>query len=283
MKKTILFITILSLLIISSINSAIALSPTPTTGKTKTTATSAPSAKPSNTDVLDEKLNEQVNQLREKIASRVAELNLVEKRGVIGTVTEVSGNKITMTDINGKTRYVDVDEITKFSSSSAKTSFGLSDLAKGTKIDVLGLYNKQSKRILARFINVSVNPTVITGVISAIDKKNYTVTVVQEENKKHTVDIQSGSKIYIYSKDEGLVKYGFSKLIDGDRVLVSGYTDKKNPELIEASRLITFPELPKDPKIVLPQVSEEPSSSPSETGKVTPTTGSSKQKPTPVE
>src|SRR2546423_2045460 len=83
----------------------------------------------------------QINQLKEKIASRVAELNLVEKRGVIGTVSDVSANQISITDITGKTRYVDVDEITKFSSSQAKKSFGLSDLTKGTRISVLGLYN----------------------------------------------------------------------------------------------------------------------------------------------
>src|ERR1035437_9874018 len=61
-----------------------------------------------------------------EIASKTAQLNLVEKRGIIGTVTDSSGTQITLSDLNGNIRFVDVDELTKFSSSSSK-SYGISD------------------------------------------------------------------------------------------------------------------------------------------------------------
>src|SRR3989344_7962603 len=95
---------------------------------------------------------QQINALTNKIASRVAQLKLVEKRGVIGKVTDVSNTQITLSDMSGNTRFVDVDEFTKFKSDSK--SFGISDIEKGQKIGALGLYNKQSRRILARFVEV---------------------------------------------------------------------------------------------------------------------------------
>src|SRR5690242_18593083 len=158
MKK--LFLLLLSITTFFSIvPSAKAITPTPTQV--------APSKA-----ALDQKLNQQINELKEKIASRVSELNLVEKRGMIGIVTDVSGSKITIKDIQGNVRFVDVDEITKFSSASNK-SFGLSDITKDTSISILGLYNKQSKRILARFINTSVDPTFLSGSVTDVDSKNF--------------------------------------------------------------------------------------------------------------
>jgi len=104
-----------------------------------------------------ESLETQINDLKDKIASRVAELKLVEKKGIIGTVTDSSDTQITLSDLSTNIRFVDVDELTKFSSSLSK-SFGISDVEKGQTLGVLGLYNKQSRRILAREVNVLSKP-----------------------------------------------------------------------------------------------------------------------------
>jgi len=254
MSKQIL--TIISLLIFLSATPAYAASPTPTD---KTTPT--PSTKPA----ISEKLNNQINELKEKIASRVSELNLVEKRGMIGVVTEVSGNKITLTDVAGKTRIVDVDEITKFSSASNK-SFGLSDITKGTKLSVLGLYNKQSKRILARFINTTIDPTFLSGSISELDAKNFFITMTTTEQKQVKIDVQTSTKLLTASKDGDLNKFGFSKLEVGDRITVVGYPDKKDAKIIVGDRVITYLSLLQNPKIKVnkpePTATEAPSPTP---------------------
>src|SRR4051812_49382042 len=101
MKKLLLLsLSLATFLIIVPAAQAVSPTPKPTTAAATTPTKAA----------LDKKLNEQINQLKEKIASRVSELNLVEKRGMIGTVTEISGSKITMKDVQGNTRFVDVDE-----------------------------------------------------------------------------------------------------------------------------------------------------------------------------
>src|SRR5258708_7860223 len=89
--------------------------------------TPTPSQKPTPTGNLDQ----QMNALKERIASRVAQLKLVEKRGSIGTVSDLSETQITTTDNAGNINYIDVDELTKFSSPDVKGSFGISDIAKG--------------------------------------------------------------------------------------------------------------------------------------------------------
>ncbi len=233
------------------------------------TPTPSPRSAPSQNDIK-EKLNEQINQLKEKIASRVSELNLVEKRGIIGVVSTVSGNQITLTDVAGKTRQVDVDEITKFSSPDSK-SFGLSDLTKGTKVSILGLYNKQSKRILARFIDTAVNPTYLSGAISDLSSTDFTVTITSDDQKQSKIDIETITKISTYGKDSGITRYGFSKLKVGDRVTAVGFPSKKDPNILVPNRILVFPNLPKNPKIV---VSGE---SPTGSETITPSTGSGKK------
>jgi hypothetical protein len=224
------------------------------------TATPTANPSPSASQVLNEKLDKEINQLKEKIASHVAQLNLVEKRGILGNVAATSNNQVTITDISGNTRFVDVDELTKFSSPSDK-SFGLSDLTKGTKVTVLGLYNKQSERILARFIDVSVDPTFLSGAVADIDTKNGMLTLSTEDKKQIKIDVQTTTKISQYTSSDGtLSKYGLSKMNVGDRVTIVGFPEKQDQNIISPTRIIDYTDLPKDPLISLQQPSNAESS-----------------------
>lgn len=211
-------------------------------------ASATPAPTKSN-DPVKEKLDDQINQLKEKIASRVSELNLVEKRGIVGTVADVKGNQVTLTDAAGNTRFVDVDEITKFSSGEKNGTFGLSDIKSGSKISALGIYNKQSKRLLARFVSTYTVPTMYSGAITAIDAKNFQLTVMTPEQKEVKVDVETTTKLSSYTPEDGLVKYGFSKLAVGDRVSFAG--TPVTGDVIAASRLVDFIGIPKDPRIVV--------------------------------
>ncbi len=186
-------------------------------------------------------LQRQVDDLKNKIASKVAELKLVEKRGIIGTVTDSSDTQITLTDVSGNIRFVDVDELTKFSSDSK--SFGISDIKNGMTIGVLGLYNKQSRRILAREVNeISAVPKIIFGGIGVIDKENFEVTVVKENGQKEVLEIENITKTYSYSNNT-LNKSGFSKLEEIQTIIAVGTTDKQDPNKILATRIIILPEV----------------------------------------
>ncbi len=206
-----------------------------------------------------EKINDKVDELKNKVASRVAELNLVEKRGIIGSVEKASDTQITLNDLKNKRRIIDVDELTKFYSADDK-SFGISDIKKGMKISAIGLYNRQSQRLLARFINEVTIPLFLSGVISEIDDKNFTITLITEDSQ-YLVDIEKVTKTYLFSKGE-LEATGFSKLEILQNAIVLGYQDPKEDGRITGGRVIVFPNLPKNPKVLI----EEESSTPTPSG-----------------
>jgi hypothetical protein len=216
------------------------------------TATSAPTDPEKEQNLLD-----QINNLKEKVASKVAELKLVEKRGIVVLVNQTSGNKITTTDLADQTRFVDVDEITKFASPSAKGTFGISDITKGMRLSVIGLYNKQSKRILARDIEVVTLPMFVSGTVKDIDKVNFTVTIVSQNQTSIIVDIENVTKTSVYTDEDGVARGGFSKIVAGERVYVSGYPSISEKNRMTATRIIAFPELAKDSKVIVAQPTAE--------------------------
>ena len=230
----------------------------------------SPTVKPT-TAATTMPLDKQIDQLKDRIASRVAELKLVERRGIMGVVTDVSDTQITITDMQDATRFIDVDEITKFSSPSAKGTFGISDINKGTRVGALGLFNKQSKRLQARFIDVIITPIAIIGAVVSTDSENFTVTVVDEKGKQTIVDIESTTKTSSYNKEGGVVKSGFSKIQSGERILAVGFPNLKDKKHLVGSRIIHFPTLPKNPKIQAMQPAIAPQETPP------PSTGSGKK------
>lgn len=268
MKYKFYISTILFVSFLFCATTVFAISPTvvPTVSSTPS-ITPKVTPQPTNNPLLEK----QINQLKDRIASKVAELKLTEPRGVIGTVEEVANTEITLTKLNGDIQLIDVDEFTKFSSPSAKESFGISDIKKGMPLGILGRYNKQSKRLLARFIEVEILPIFIHGAISQLDDKNFLFTVTSANGKQTKIDVENITRTTSYAKDATATKAGFSKLTLGEHIIVIGYPDKQDPSQIIASRILLFPDVPKDPKI--PQIA--PAINPNET--ITPSTGSGKK------
>lgn len=243
-------------------------------------AQSTSSAKPQPTRKTEESIiDKEINNLKDKIASKVAELRLVEKRGIIGGVKETTNTQISLSDIAGNTRFVDVDELTKFASPSAKSSFGISDLAKGTTVGVLGLYNKQSRRTLARFINVLYLPQVVIGHSVRIDSENFVIYVSTPNQEEVAVDIEATTKTHNYTKADGQQRSGFSKIKENQKIYVIGFPNKTEKNRVTADRIIVFPDLPANPKINVniptaePTLKATPTPTP-RTGKTAPQTAS---------
>lgn len=233
--------TLLFLCLFSSVTNAYALTPS----ATPTSASATTSATPTQASNI---INE-INNLKDRIASRVAQLNLVEKKGFIGVVTDIGETQLTLSDKNNNTRYVDVDELTKFFSPSAKDSFGISDITKGSTVGILGRYNKDSKRTLARFVSVLIMPQIISGTVTNIDSDNFLLTIMTPEQKETQIDIETITKTYAYTKDGGTAKSGFSKIKIGERVMIVGFSDKIAKNKILASRIIHMPEVKPNPRI----------------------------------
>lgn len=222
--------------------------------------TEAPSPTPTKTE------NKLEKNFVNKVASIVAKLDLVEKKGLIGTVNSVDNTQLTITDLGNETNFIDVDEITEFASPSAQESYGISDLTKGAKIAILGLYNKQSRRTLARFIEITVLPKTIHGSIISKDVGEFTIDVFSDDGNAYTADIESSTKTFVYKKGTGILRSGFSKLENNQRVILRGFPVKTDPKRITTTRILILPEIPKNPKLDFLQIpTEVPLASPSPT------------------
>lgn len=256
MKKIFFLFFLLTAFCILGTSTVFAISPTPTPTDAPPTPTSKPNP-----------LDQQINSLKDRIASRVAQLKLVQRRGVIGIVTDISDISITLSDLHNKTRLIDVDELTKFSSPSAKGAFGISDITKGTVLGILGLYNKQSERILARFVDVLVFPKVLSGTVVSLDNENYAFQLAAED-KQYTIDIETTTKTLSYTKEAGSTRFGFSKMTPHQHVVVVAYQNLKDKNRFSAGSLMIFPSIPANPKIAFP------TSLPTPTSVIKPTTTS---------
>lgn len=208
-----------------------------TTAYAQTTDDTETTPNPTNESVT-ESLTEQITDLKEKIASRVAELNLVEKRGIIGEVTSVDGTEISIEDIYGNTRSIDVDEITNFDSDDADATFGISDIEEGMQISVLGLYNKQSERVLARFITVVSIPEYIQGVATNIDEDEFIITVQTNDDETYSVEVETSTDTQMFVDDD-FEDSGFSEIENNQLIFVTGTAEDTNQ--ITASNILLFP------------------------------------------
>lgn len=192
----------------------------------------------------------QIDELKDRIASRVAQLKLVERRGILGEVTDISDTQIKLTDIKGNTRFIDVDELTKFNSPDIK-NFGISDIKKGEVLSVLGLYNKQSRRILARSIFQTPLSKMINGNVATIDQDNFIFNIATdsprgEAGKKEQlqISVEKTTKTLSYdSGSQGLLKSGFSKLKENQKVFVIGQENKEDKKKVSADKIIVFPNI----------------------------------------
>ena len=216
-------------------------------------AATTPTPLPSRNEVpTDSAAIEKIQKIKDIVASKVAELNLVEKRGIIGTIKETANTQVTITDLAGVTRIVDIDELTKFNISNPdKTakekdeSLGISDLKKDTYYSFIGLFNKDTKRLMARFVSQPKNlPVFFEGVVSAMSENDFQLTVFNEKGDKKLVDVERSTKTNIQTDGEELLKSGFSKIAVQERVLIIGFDDLKEKNKIIASRLIHFKDVP---------------------------------------
>lgn len=223
---------------------------------------STKSATPTATSSSDKKAAE----LKEQLKTYVAQREIIKKRGIKGVILEVNNHQITLTDIKGNKRFVDVDELTKFSNLAGKQA-GISDLKKEDQVSVIGLYNTESRRLLARFIKVEGGVGRLFGEVLDIDSKNATIEILNEDSKEaKVIDIETITKTQSYTQKDGLVKSGFSKILIGEKILIVGFPKEKDK--LTASRILLLPELSPNLKL-----SPTPTASPSPTPtkKLTPT------------
>lgn len=261
-RKLILIIfTVCALLIITGkVISAATPSPNPTID------TGTPGANPTNT--LINKLK-QIEALKEKVATKVAEIRAQDKAAIFGTVNKISQNTISVNTGQGN-RTVSYSEDTIFYAlgDTGRTDSSIKKVTEGDNISIFGYLADDKTTLSAKYIYTEQPYIHAIGKIADIDKDNYTVTV-NDKSSNIVTDIETYTRISTVGADGTKLKIGFSKLKTGDLVHLSGLSTKKDTSRVSAYYMIIIP----PPKEISPTVSINPSptksSSPSGTPKIT--------------
>ncbi len=226
---------ILVLFAILSFNSPVALAATP--------PPTPADAEISPTITTIDKLKK-IEILKEKIATKVAELRKMEKGGVFGEVKSVNDTSITIIS-KSKDLNISIAEDTVFFNlkdgvkSDPLDSKQAKKLKPGEHIASLGYFDSTGTSLSTKYIYIF-NPRVrLTGKITDKDLTNYTVSV-KEPTGNTLVDIETYTRIYTFSKKDGLVKGGFSKLKENDIVHIFATVNPKEDDRVSGNKIISF-------------------------------------------
>lgn len=181
----------------------------------------------------------QINDLKDRLATKVAELRQLQRKAIFGTVKAVSTSTAT---IETKTKDVKIEltddikiaQIIK----GTRTKLTADNLDKGDQVAVFGEFDTTLDLLKAKVIFIQAAPTQrIAGIVTDVTKADYTVTVKTPEGKSYIVDIETVTKIAVWTADRGIAKGGFSKVTVGDTIHVIGMAAKKD-DRVSAGRIL---------------------------------------------
>lgn len=197
------------------------------------TATSSPTATPTGQTNLED--------LKERLATKVAELRDIVTRALSGTITSVSISSamIETTTKNYKIEFEDEMKVAQIINGK-RTNLTIDDLDKNDRVTVFGSYDTTLELLKAKFIFIESNKvlTRIIGTITDIDREGFAITVLTSDEKTMTADIEKTTKATEWTAENGIVKSGFSKMAIGDTVHVIGTLDPKNDTNVSAARIL---------------------------------------------
>lgn len=201
------------------------------------TATPSATVKPSQSSTASAQLED----LKARLATKVAELRTVVKRAMFGTVKSVSVSSAT---VETKTKDIKIeltDDVTVAQNVSGKrTTLSLEDLAPKDDITVFGTYDETLDLLKAQyiFIETKTNTVRLSGIVADVDTEEFAVTFNTKEGRSVVAEIEKGTKTVVWSAESGIVKGGFSKLAVGDTIHITGVPVAKKENHYSAVRVL---------------------------------------------
>ena len=226
-------ISVISIIFLSRFTPSFAQDPT---APSSSSTPSSQKVTPTNA-VLDK-----IQILKEKVATKVAELRENEKKAVLGTIQSVSAEIIDIKTAKGDKISISYSQDSPmYSLSAKKASITGDDLKKDKTIVAFGYFDSSQNSLDGRAIYlISPQPVFLYGKISDIDRQNYTVTLKDESGKENIIDIETYTRTQSVTDDKTLQKSGFSRLSPGDTIQVVGTPNAKEDNRYSAVRILVI-------------------------------------------
>lgn len=203
-------------------------------------ATASPSASPTSTTAPTPNTKQlQIESLKERLATKVAELRQTQSKAVFGTVKSISVSTLV---IETKTKDVKIDltddikvaQILK----GVRTKLTIEDVKKGDEVTIFGTYDSTLDLLKAKYIFIQNKPPErVTGVVTEINRDDFTLTIGTTEERSIVIDIETTSRTVRWD-GTGIVKSGFSKIAIGDMLHVQGTAVPKKENRYSAVRIL---------------------------------------------
>jgi hypothetical protein len=183
----------------------------------------------------------QMEDLKARLATKVAELRTVVKRAMSGTIKSVS---VTSATIETKTKDIKIeltDDVTVTQMISGKrTPLAVDKLEPKDVVTVFGTYDETLDLLKAQyiFIESSLNVTRLSGIVVDVDDEDFVLTINTGEGRILTVDIERTTKTTLWTKAGGIAKGGFSKIVVGDTVHIIATPVVKKENTYSAVRIL---------------------------------------------
>lgn len=173
------------------------------------------SPSPTSAEIID-KLKK-IEILKEKIATKVAEIREKEKGAIGGTIKKVSTSTITIATAKGDQTISFLDDVTYYSlKEGTKKETSAKMIKEQEFITVFGYYDQEKTTLAAKYIYFESPSLHIYGKIVDIDKTNYTITL-KEKQGETVVDVEKYTQTSLFDrKKKNFATSGFSKMKIGN-------------------------------------------------------------------
>lgn len=200
-------------------------------------AAPTPTISPSPAPTASEKA-QQIEDLKERLATKVAELRQAQRMAVFGTVKSVSISQFTVETKTKDLKIELTDDIKIFQNiKGVRKELTAENLEKGDIVTVFGEYDTTLEFLNAKVVFIqSTDPVRISGTIKETSKADYTITIETPESKTYTIDFETTTKTMVWNGKE-LAKGGFSKLAVGNAIHVTGTAVAKQENRVSATRI----------------------------------------------
>lgn len=182
-----------------------------------------------------------LDELKVRLATKVAELRTVVKRAMYGSVKSVSLTSLT---IETKTKDIKIeltDDVSVTQLLNGKrTVLTTENIDANDVLTVFGTYDETLDLLKAQYIFIenSVQLEHLAGTIANVDSEDFVLTLNTPEGRSVEIDIEKTTKTTLWAQNTGIVKGGFSKITVGDTVHVVGTLVPKTENRIRAARIL---------------------------------------------
>lgn len=185
-------------------------------------------------------IDKKVEDLKDRIATKVAELTQSQRKAVSGTVKSVSLTTVVVESSTQEYKIELTDDLTIIQYLKGKrTKLKADVLAKDNPVSIFGTYDTTLSVLKANVIHIeSPQPRRIHGMVKAIDRKAAAITLALSDGSEWVIDVEKSTVTNRWTSGSETEKSGFSKISEGDILHVSGTDVLKKENRINADTIL---------------------------------------------